>query len=483
MSPSSLSISVVITGGDETTPGREATLASIRAQTHSHWRLETADEASDDQGQSPPGIDLVVIVAAGDLLHPEALAELAHHADVHPLVDALYTDEEQAGEAGGAPQPFLKPDWSPELLQSLPYVLHCLCLRRDLYVRMGGLSWGADEAGVYDFALRATSAARAVGHVARVLCRRPRLPIVHDGACLRAVAAAAASLAPPADAAPGLIPGTYRIVRSRDQRPPVTLVVITGDPIVDVPGRGARRILADFLRTIVELSTYPDFRILVVDDGELSEESAAVVSQTHSRAISHSRAGAELRGFSFSRKVNFALEHVETEHFVLLNDDLTVVTPDWIEALMDYGVNPQVGAVGAHLEFPDGRTQHAGVVATPSGPTHRFYGLPPGARDQHGPHDVVRNFSAVTAAVLASRREVIEAVGPFDEAFPRYYNDIDFCLRALARGYRVVYTPFARLRHFEHASLRVGEPTREELARFRKRWGAWCEHDPHYRRP
>ena len=329
-----------------------------------------------------PGIDLVVIVAAGDLLHPEALAELAHHAEVHPLVDALYTDEEQAGEVGGAPEPFLKPDWSPELLLSLPYVLHCLCLRRDLYVRMGGLTWGADEAGVYDFALRATSAARAVGHVARVLCRRPRPPIAHDVTCLRAVAAAAASLAPPADAAPGLIPGTYRIVRSRDQRPPVTLVVITGDPIVDVPGRGARRILADFIRTIVELSTYPDFRILVVDDGELSEESDAVVSKTHSRSISHNRAGAELRGFSFSRKVNFALEHVETEHFVLLNDDLTVVTPDWIEALMDYGVSPQVGAVGAHLEFPDGRTQHAGVVATPSGPTHRFYGLPPGARDR-----------------------------------------------------------------------------------------------------
>ena len=121
--------------------------------------------------------------------------------------------------------------------------------------------------------------------------------------------------------------------------------------------------LANFLRSISRLTTYPDYRLLVVDDGEVSAESAALLDAAGARRVTYTGNGGDARGFNFSRKVNFALGHVETEHFVLLNDDLEVIAPDWLEALMDYAVMPEVAAVGGHLLFADGRTQHAGVVA------------------------------------------------------------------------------------------------------------------------
>ena len=479
-------MSVLITQGDASTEALAATVASLRAQTHPYWRLMASPGVAGRCRPAGPMKNLVVLVAAGDVLHPEALAELARAAEADPLADVMYTDEEQA-QSDGAPEPFFKPEWSPELLLSMPYVLHCLGVRRRLFTQLRGLDPTAGEAAVYSFALRATAAARRVGHVPRVLCRRPASPSAGsrqpDDDGLRVVSALAAALDPPADAAQGAIPGTYRLVRRQHQRPTVTLVVLSGDPVSDIEGRGEVRILANFLASVAERSTYPDYRVLVADDGELSEETLAVMSRVDACRVSCPPPSDPQEPFNFSRKVNFALARLETEYFVLLNDDLEVVTPGWIEALMDYAVMPAVGAVGAHLVFADGRTQHAGVIANPGGPTHRFYGCPPEATDGHGPAEVVRNMSAVTAAVIASRLEVIAATGPFDETLARHYNDVDFCLRVRQRGYHIVYTPFARLCHFEHTSLRLPHPAFEELALFEARWDAWCRNDPYYRRP
>ncbi len=452
-------------------------MASLHRQSHRRWRL--AEEiGSADQGAFSP--ELVVLVTAGDVLHRDALAWLAAAADRAPETDVFYTDEEQAQASDAKYELFVKPDWAPELLLSQPYVLHCFCVRQDLYRAQGGAVSPADEAAHYGVALRACSAARRVAHIRKVLCRRPASSALDPETGLRVVVAAAAALDPPAEAAHGMTAGTYRITRSLTGRPCVTLAVLTRDSVVAVDGRGPVPVLRNLLASIVDKSTYPDYRLLVVDDGELSQDSLGILAGVGARRIS-SAPPTSSAPFNFSRKVGFALEHVETEHFVLLNDDVEVIAPDWLEALMDYAVVPEVGAVGAHLLFPDGRTQHAGVVAAGrDGPAHRLYGCRPGTADGHGGTDVARDFSAVTAAVLASRLGVVEEAGGFDEAFPRNYNDADFCLRVRSCGLRIVYTPFARLYHFEHASLAARPPQRRELRTFRARWGAWCSDDPYY---
>jgi GT2 family glycosyltransferase len=477
---SALMVSVQITPAHCSSEAVVATSSSLFAQAHPHWRLLARPNARDaGPGRLEPLGDLVAIVAAGDVLHPEALAWLAHAAACDPRADVVYTDEERERVEGGAPQPYRKPDWSPELLLSEPYALHCVAIRRELYLRLGGLGPEADEAAQYAFVLRATAAARRVGHVRRVLCRRPAESGLDPEAGLRVVAEVAQSLDPPARAAPGARRGTFRLVRRPNERPCVTLVVITSDPVSRVDGRGEVRILANFLTSVVARSTYPDYRLLVVDDGDISQESLAIMRESRARRVTYPDSQSRGTSFNFSRKVNFALSQVDTDYFVLLNDDLEVIAPDWIEALMDYAVIPGVGAVGAHLLFADGRTQHAGVVAAGAdGPAHRFYGHPPRAADERGSAEVVCDYSAVTAAVLASRCELALGVGAFDEAFALHYNDVDFCLRLRRRGYRIVFTPFSRLYHFEHTSVRLSHPAPSELKLFRQRWGAWCDDDP-----
>lgn len=475
--PSEASFSICIAGAGLPDDLKATTLASLRRQSHRRWRL--ADEVA-TAGPAASSTDLVVLVTAGDVLHRDALAWLAAAADCTPEADVFYTDEEQAQASGSWYEPFIKPDWAPELLLSQPYVLHCCCVRHELYRSEDGLRSPSDEAGHYGVALRCCAAARCVSHVRRVLCRRPASTALRSEAGLRAVAMTAEGLDPPAKAAHGTTARTYRITRSLTGRPPVTLAVLTHDAIAAVDGRGTIPVLPNFLESILKRSTYPDYRLLVVDDGDLSRASLDVVTRAGARRISYVPKTASAP-FNFSSKVGFALGQVETEHFVLLNDDLEVIAPDWIEALMDYAVAPDVGAVGAHLLFPDGRTQHAGVVAAGrDGPAHRLYGSGPGATDEHGRVDVVRDFSAVTAAVMASRLGVFREVGGFDEAFAHNYNDVDFCLRARKHGLRIVYTPFARLYHFENSSFGRRPPSRRELQLFYRRWGRWCFDDPYY---
>ena len=470
--PSSAAFLVVVADVNGNSVARERTLASLRRQAHRRWRVA---ESTDGGRRLVKEAELVVLVTAGDVLHAHALGWLAEAAARQPLVDVFYTDEESFCSEQRIFRPFVKPAWSPDLLHALPYVLHALCVRGRLYAELGGPGAASDEAAHYAFALRAT-AGRHVARVPRVLCRRTTRGL-EPAVGLTVLRKHAAGLEPPADAEPGAAPGTFRLVRP-SSRPPVTLVVLTRDALVDLPGRGQVRVFAEFVTSIVARTTYPDWRLLVVDDGGLCPASLAAVERAGARRITYSMPGAE---FNFSDKVGFALPHVETEYFVLLNDDLEVIEPGWLEALVDYLVEPGVGIVGGKLIFADGRTQHAGVIAAGAdGPTHRLYDRPADADDGHGPADVVRDLSAVTAAVMASRLDVVRRAGGFDPAFPRDYNDVDFCLRVRAAGFRVVYTPFALLYHFERSSLAPQPPAHEDLRMFRRRWGAWCRLDPYY---
>ena len=522
MPPSDTLISVIVPVYNPPAQVLDACLASVLAQTHRAWQLCICDDHSTHadvlavikrhrsldsritvvRSDTNLGIagasNLAAEQAKGsflafldddDELHPQALAEIAHAMDIDPTIDLLYTDEDKLDQRGRHCDPFLKPDWSPDYLHSVMYLLHCLCIRTALFRELGGLRSAYDGAQDFDLALRATRTARRVHHIPRILYHWRKLagsassgmaakPYAVD-AGRRALADAAAMMVPPAAVEHGLMPGTFRLRRDLQPRPPVTLVIISSDPVSDVRGRGRIRILANFIRSIISKSTYPEYTILVVDDGDISAESAALLDECDGRHVCFPReAGA---GFSFSRKVNFAVGCVETEHFVLLNDDLEVISPDWIESLMDYAVVPEVAAVGCRLLFADGSTQHAGVICKPTGPDHVFYRMPKRQIGYYGFSHIVRNYAAVTAAVIASRLSVFRDVGPFDELLAHDFNDVDFCLRAWSRGYRVVYTPFSELFHFEHASLVRAEPNRDELFLWLDRWRSWAECDPFFR--
>jgi GT2 family glycosyltransferase len=188
-----------------------------------------------------------------------------------------------------------------------------------------------------------------------------------------------------------------------------------------------------------------------------------------------------LEPFNYSALVNSAIPHVTTALILMLNDDVTVIDPGWLHALVEHAQRPEVGIVGAKLLYPDNTIQHAGVVLGPfGGSVHVFKRLP---GDEPGFFDlpnVVRNVSAVTFACAVIDRNVFEVIGDLDEVnLPVAFNDTDFCLRARAAGYEVLYTPHATLHHHESVTKVVIAHPRE-IEFLRERWGHVIEHDPYY---
>jgi GT2 family glycosyltransferase len=521
---STLRLSVVAVGADARPGDLRASLESVLAQTHESWELcvcaygsgsDVADVLAEYRGSDPrlrilpPGSahgpaeatnlaaeqasgEFLVLLDFGDELHPKALEGLAGAVAVDPFVDLAYTDEDRVGEDGAHDKPLYKPDWSPAYLQSVMYIGRGLALRKSLYWRLGGMRSRFDGANDYDLVLRASADARRIHHLPQVLYHRRGASLPVDtspddsGASFAAAREAlgdfAAGLVPPATVDDGLLPGTLRLRRPLDPATEVTLVVLTADPVITLDGRGPVRLLPNLLDSVSTSTSFSAHRLLVVDDGALSDESAAALAAAGGDRLSFADPLRSALGFSFARKVNFALRHVTTDYVILLNDDLEILSPGWIEALLEPLADPGVAAAGARLLYPDGTVQHAGIVLglQGGGAAHVFRGLP---RDQVGygrSTHVIREFSAVTGAVFAMRRRVFEELGGFDEVFAHDYQDVDFCARLAANGYRVVYTPHAEFVHFEGKSLTRGRDFREEDALFRARWPRLTTRDPYY---
>src|SRR5205823_3395897 len=133
--------------------------------------------------------------------------------------------------------------------------------------------------------------------------------------------------------------------------------------------------------------------------------------------------------FNFGRLNNFALRNVESEFVALLNNDLTVITPDWLGEMVSQALQPRVAAVGARLLYPDDRIQHAGVILGGGGvAAHAHKGLP---RSNHGYFSraiLAQELSAATAACILVRSSAYLEIGGFDEEHLKVaFNDVDFC--------------------------------------------------------
>ena len=198
--------------------------------------------------------------------------------------------------------------------------------------------------------------------------------------------------------------------------------------------------------------------------------------------------------FNYSAINNFAVKAAAGRFLLLLNNDMEVIVEEWLSAMVEHIQREEVGVVGAKLIFPNNLIQHAGVVIGIGEASHAFSHLPESDNGYFGLASVIRNCSAVTGACLMTRKDVYESIGGLDETnLTIAYNDVDYCLKAIEAGYRVVYTPYARLYHHESASrgddndemLKIRDPQKyqrvlAERAYMREKWKAYIENDPYY---
>ena len=252
-----------------------------------------------------------------------------------------------------------------------------------------------------------------------------------------------------------------------------------------VPTRDRAALLQACVESVLGLTDYPDFELLVVDNQSEEPEALAYLAELERR--SRVRVLRYAQPFNYSAINNWAATQATGSVLCLLNNDIEVIAPDWLREMAGQASRADIGAVGAMLYYPDRTIQHAGVILGIGGiANHAFQHLPAGSPGYCARALVAQNLSAVTGACLVVRRAVFEQVGGLDEQLAVAFNDIDLCLRVRAAGYRNLWTPFAELVHHESVS-RGADDTPDKRARFvgevalmQARWGDLLREDPAY---
>lgn len=424
-----------------------------------------------------------------DTLHRDALLRYAEAIVREGDADLLYCDEDKIDYQGNFVDHYFKPDWSPEHLESCMYVLHMMVVKKSTFLSLGGYREKYSSAQDYDLALRLSLGRSKVVHIPHVLYHWRMMPgsasaeldakpVALQNARAALSEYAEAKFGPDAYVEDGQLFGLFRLRRGRYLAPPVTLVITTNNVTKAVDGRGMINLPGHFLNSIVERTDYPNYRVIIVSNGQLEAETRQLLTRIGGEEIVYEGAQSP---FNFADKANFAIRSARTELVVLLNDDMEVRTPGWLRALVDIIQTNDVGAVGARLLYPSHQIQHVGMVLGVNGSAaHIYHGYPMDIVGYNGYPRVIRNYSAVTGACMATRRSLFEAVGGFDTRFAVDFNDTDYCLRLRERNYRVVYTPFCELFHFEsQTSVRTSQNC-EEVECFLSRWDSVIADDPYY---
>ena len=501
-----------------------ASVASVLAQLYPDWELWIVDDASSDSviidvlaelGRADGRVkwtrlaesggvsrcansalsmakgEFTAFLAPEDVLAEQALYEIAAKLNQTPDADIIYSDEDRIDDTGTRHDPFFKTDWNSELLLCCNYLGQFCVYRTSVIEDADNLRVGFEASYDYDLLLRASRATVAdrIRHIPAILYHRRGQPgrMAYAEALLeRSLVAARVAIAEHLKAlgesasveAHDIIPFWHRVRRRLPADPPTVTVVV---PTRDRPDL-IRRCVDGLLRR----TDYPSLDVLIVNHETTDADALALLQGFNSDArvsiIPYEGA------FNYSAINNMAVEQARGEFVVLLNNDVDVIEPAWLTEMMSLAVLPDVGAVGAKLLYPDAHVQHAGVIlgaAEIAG--HYFHRL---KRDQPGYQGravMPSVVSAVTAACLLVRKAIYDEVGGFDEInLPVVYNDVDFCLKLLRRGYRNIWTPYAELYHHESASR--GTDTRpdqaERLGREKRHmietWGPLLACDPFY---
>ena len=421
--------------------------------------------------------DYIALLDHDDELAIDALFENAKLINLHPDADFIYSDEDKIDTKGNRLDPFFKPNWSPDYFHACMYTCHLGVYRTSIIKAIGGFRSEYDGSQDYDLVLRVVEKTQNIYHIPKILYHWRIIPAsVTSGEEAKPWAYIAARKALEAmlerSAYSGRVEettraGFWRVRRDIIKEPLISIVIPSGGTIKDTP-KGSICLLENCIRSIQDLSSYQKFEIILVDGYDIPESTLQKIAAENVELVRCREP------FNFSMRINIGAAKAKGEFLLLLNDDTEVITSDWLESMLEFAQQREIGAVGAKLFYPDGKIQHAGVTVLGGNPGHAFHGFDGNHPGYFCSNIVNRNYIGVTAACLMIRKEIFDELGGLDESFPLNYNDVDLCLKAHRAGHRNVVTPYVQLIHYESASRAKGLKS-GEWEKLNDRWNSYLE--------
>jgi GT2 family glycosyltransferase len=435
--------------------------------------------------------EFIALLGHDDELPSHALFWVAREIAQCPHVDLIYSDEDRIDVQGRRQDAYFKSDWNPALILSQNFFNHLGVYRRSLVQQVGGFRVGFEGSQAHDLVIRCAdaSAPERIRHIPRVLYHRHSI----EGSTAAGI-----------DATPYTWRAGVRAIKEHLERHGIAADVgraLTQFYQVDyqvraplpqvsivIPTTGNLKVFEPCIQSLFARTSYPDFEVLIAINKshraiqERGDYLDKLRMDPRVRILVH-----EVEPYSFAKVNNWAIQRAAGSVICLLNDDVEVIMPDWLEKLVMRLELERVGAVGPMLYYPDDTIQQAGVILGLGGvAAHAFNHLKRGTAGYHGRAALEQDLSCITAACMVMRRAVFEELNGFNEELAISFNDVDLCIRIRNAGWRIIWTPQVELYHHESASL--GPPNsperraqfKREIALMRKMWGKILDNDPFY---
>lgn len=421
-------------------------LAHLSPRLHIRFAERGGISSATNQGVALASGKYLCFMGDGDLLAPDALELISRKIDEG--FDVVYTDEDRLDdETGELTEAFFKPDWSPEYLRGVMYIGHLLTVRRTL-AEKAGFDQAFDDMQDFEFMLRVSETNPRIGHIPKALYHRrkvtgdvaddtdgkPGLDLLQK----KAVDAHMNRMGLPAETK---ICGGHRlrVIPNRKSNPPNITIII--------PTKDAPLLIGRCLASIYEQTTYPRYQVILMDNGTTDASALDIMQSYPVQRLEFPNP------FNLSRANNLGSEQVSDGFLVFLTNDTEVATPDWLEHLLYYAEQDDVGAVGPLLLYDNRTVQHAGItLGVRDTADHVMRGFPRHGDGYAGSMASAREVSVVTATGMMMSKSRFEEIGRFNDYFATAYQDVDLCLRFRERNLRIIYTPQAVLIHHESAS-------------------------------
>ena len=428
--------------------------------------------------------DFIALLADKTILAPDALLELALQLAKNPTTDIIYADQDcLSPNSYSLTEPWFKPDWNPDLFLSRNYFGSLILCRLSLVKKVKKFNSKYNSQYIYDLLLRLTEITENIVHIPKILSHSdPQSDLNFSLAAAEKTQAITQALQRRKE--PGKVicnPDFPEITTIRYQITELALVSII------ILTRNLGKMLNQCLESIFQLTTYPNFEVIVVDNGSDEAATREILETWLQKQPEKLRIIQLDVPFNYSLLNNQAVAQSRGKYLLFLNNDTKVISSDWIEAMVEQAQRKSIGAVGALLLYADDTVQHAGIilgVTGIAGHSHRHFSV-----QDSGYYDALvttANYSAVTAACMICRREKFEQVEGFNEQLAVAYNDVDFCLKLQQQGYRNVFLPHVRLYHYESQSrnrvdtLEPKQRIQQEVAYMETTWNKLINHDPGY---